>query len=124
MAYFVELDENNVVKRTLAVNDDHILQNGVEVEQLGIDHLKSVYGEDTVWKQTSFNNRIRVRFGQPGYTYNQTLDAFIPPKPFPSWVFNNSTLDWDSPIPKPNDDKPYEWNEGIQSWVEIKLPNS
>lgn len=123
MAYFAELDENSVVKRTLAVNDNHILQNGVEVEQLGIDHLKSVYGEDTVWKQTSFNNRIRVRFGQPGYTYNESLDAFIRPKPYSSWVLNNTTTEWDPPIPIPNDGKHYKWNEEAQSWELIEIPN-
>lgn len=117
MAHFVELDETNTVKRCLVVNDGYILQDGVEVEQLGIDHLKSVYGEDTRWKQTSYNDNMRVRFGRVGYTYDEEKDAFIPPKPYPSWVFNNINLDWEAPINKPDDN--HEWDEETQSWVDI-----
>jgi len=115
MAHFVELDENNVVKRCIVVNDDYILQDGIEVEKI-VDHLKSVYGEDTIWKQTSYNDNIRVRFGRVGYIYNETLDAFIPPKPYPSWILNETTASWEASIPKPDEENSYEWNEESKSW--------
>ena len=122
MAHFTELDENNLVKQILVVNDDYILQDGVEVEQLGIDHLKSVYGQDTIWKQTSYNDNIRVRFGRVGYTYDETLDVFIPPKPYDSWVLNLSRFDWEAPIIIPDDENSYKWNEETQSWDLVELP--
>lgn len=115
MAHFVELNENNEVLRVVVVNDDYLKdENGNEVEQLGKNHMESVYGGK--WIQTSYNNNIRVRFGNVGYTYDETLDAFIPPKPYPSWVLNETTLDWKPPIPEPNDDKIYNWNEETVSW--------
>jgi hypothetical protein len=122
MAHFVELDQTNTVKRCLVVNDDYILQNGIEVEQLGIDHLKSVYGEDTIWKQTSYNNNMRVRFGRVGYTYDETLDAFVPTKPYPSWVLNQTTVDWEPPLPRPDDENAYTWNEETVSWDLVEFP--
>ena len=125
MAHFAELDENNVVKRVLVVNDEYIRRNdGVEIEQLGIDHLKLVYGQDTIWKQTSYNNKIRVRFGQVGFTYNQQYNAFIPPKPHDSWIFNTETCNWDPPVPTPpaKEGFTYVWDENTRSWEEIKLP--
>lgn len=143
MAHFAELDEKNVVKRVLVVNDDYILQNEVEVEQLGIDHLKSVYGEDTIWKQTSYNNNIRVRFGNVGFTYDESLDAFIPPKPYDSWVLNTETCnwevspkpydswvlntqksDWEAPIPEPEPEEGfcYVWNEEELKWDKVEIP--
>ncbi len=117
MANFVELDKNNEVLRVVVVNDDYLKdENGNEVEQLGINHMESVYGTDTKWIQTSYNDNMRVRFGRVGYTYNETLDAFIPPKPYDSWVLNETTADWEPPIPKPEDDQIYNWNEETQSW--------
>jgi len=119
MAHFVEINENNEVLRVVVVNDDYLKdENGNEVEQLGKDHMESVYGPDTRWIQTSYNNNIRVRFGRVGYTYDETLDAFIPPKPEenPSWVLNETTADWEPPIPKPDDGNLYDWNEETVSW--------
>jgi hypothetical protein len=81
------------------------------------------------WIQTSYNTRggvhtlggtpLRKNYAGIGYTYNQTLDAFIPPKPYASWSLNEDTCLWESPTPYPNDNKFYEWNESTTSWVEI-----
>ena len=81
------------------------------------------------WIQTSYNTYggvhtlggtpLRKNYAGIGYTYNQTLDAFIPPKPYASWTLNEDTCLWESPTPYPNDNKRYTWNESTTSWVEI-----
>lgn len=119
MAHFAELNENNIVLRVLVVDNAVVLdENDDEQEQLGISFLKNIFGFDTEWKQTSYNNNFRYRFANPGDTYDETLDAFIRSKPHNSWVFNSTTTDWDPPIPKPSlsenqiaDGYFYEWNE-------------
>lgn len=125
MAHFAQLDTDNVVTRVLVVNDEWLIEDGKEVEQKGIDKLKSVYGQDTIWLQTSFNNRIRVRYAQKGYSYNSTLDAFILPQPFPSWSLDPNTADWIPPVPRPSDPPSgfdYMWDESNQTWELVKAP--
>lgn len=127
MAHFAQLDTENIVLRVLVVNDEYLMEDGKEVEQKGIDKLKSVYGEDTIWLQTSFNNRIRVRYAQKGYSYDPTLDAFIPPKPFPSWSLDPVTADWIPPVPEPTDAPDgfdYMWVEEDQQWVLVEVPTA
>jgi hypothetical protein len=68
------------------------------------------------WKQTSYNGNFRKRFAGIGFTYNYQLDAFISPKPYPSWILNEQTAAWDAPVPYPTDGKAYFWNEGTLSW--------
>ena len=98
MAHFAQLDENNVVTQAIVVsNEDTSDVNGNEVEEIGVAFCKKLLGADTNWKQTSYNNNTRVRYAGIGYTYNEELDAFIPPKPFESWTLDNSTADWVSP---------------------------
>lgn len=95
MAHFAQLDENNTVIQVIVVSNDIIKDaNGNEVEELGISFCKKLLGENTNWKQTSYNNNFRVRYAGIGYTYNETLDAFIPPKPFNSWVLDEDIADW------------------------------
>jgi hypothetical protein len=122
MAYFAQLDENNTVLQVIAVSNDDILVNGIESENKGIELCQSLFGENTIWKQTSYNANIRRRYASIGFTYDQTRDAFIPPKPFPSWILNGGTCAWDSPIPYPTDDKYYDWDELTISWVEKVNP--
>jgi hypothetical protein len=99
MAHYAQLDENNVVTQVIVVsNDDCSDVNGNEVEEIGVAFCKKLLGADTNWKQTSYNNNIRVRYAGIGYAYNQTLDAFIAPQPFASWVLNEETADWESPV--------------------------
>jgi hypothetical protein len=120
MAYFAELDQNNKVTQVFEVSDEDIKDSdGNIVEELGINICKNIFGADTRWKQTSPDNSFRVRFARVDYTYDETLDAFIPPKPFESWVLNPDTLDWESPIgpaPQLNEDQMkyyffYAWDE-------------
>ena len=93
------LDENNVVTQVIVVsNDDCSDVNGNEVEEIGVAFCKKLLGADTNWKQTSYNNNIRVRYAGIGYSFNEELDAFIAPKPFESWVLNTETADWESPV--------------------------
>jgi hypothetical protein len=121
MAHFAQLDENNVVLNVVVVaNSDTADENGIENEEIGIQFLKSVLGENTIWKQTSYNNNIRKRYAGIGYIYNETLDAFIPPKPFDSWVLNEETCLWDAPTPRPELTEEqiesycyYVWNEEL-----------
>jgi hypothetical protein len=99
MAHFAQLDENNIVTQVIVVaNSDITDENGNEVEEIGIAFCKKLLGEDTNWKQTSYNNNIRVRYAGIGYSYNEELDAFVAPKPFASWLLDTETADWVSPI--------------------------
>jgi hypothetical protein len=99
MAHFCQLDENNIVTQVIVVgNDDCTDSNGAEVESIGVAFCQKLLGADTNWKQTSYNNSIRVRYAGIGYSYNAELDAFIAPKPFASWVLNEETADWESPV--------------------------
>lgn len=115
MAHFAELDANNVVLRVVVVDTkDNSTADGIEKESIGQAFCERLFGGR--WVQTSYNGNIRKRYAGIGYTYNQTLDAFVPPKPFQSWTLNNQTADWVAPVSKPSDGKVYEWNEVLQSW--------
>lgn len=116
MAHFAELDENNLVLRVIVVSNDVCLDsNGNESEAVGISFCQSLFGGN--WVQTSYNGNFRHRYAGIGYTYDLAHDAFLAPKPYPSWIFNNETLDWDPPTPKPNDGQHYRWDEATTSWV-------
>jgi len=120
MAHFAKIDENNIVTQVIVVSNDDIKDvNGVEVEEIGVAFCKKLLGADTNWKQTSYNNNFRVRYAGISYTYNEELDAFIPPSPFPSWVLVEETADWQSPLgaaPELTEEQItsrsfYRWNE-------------
>ena len=119
MAHFAQLDSNNVVTQVIVVGNDDITDiNGNEVESIGVAFCQKLFGADTNWKQTSYNNKIRTRYAGIGYSYDASLDAFIPPKPYASWTLNNTSKDWEAPITEPtlsDEDreagKYYEWNE-------------
>jgi len=107
MAHFAQLDENNVVIQVIAVGDEYTVdENGVEDGRIGEAFYSNLLGD--VWKQTSYNARIRKNYAAIGYTYYEELDAFIPPKPYESWVLNTEKAEWEAPIPKPAD-----------KWVEV-----
>lgn len=120
MAHFAQLDENNVVTQVIVVaNKDTADASGVEKEHIGAAFCERLLGG--TWKQTSYNGSIRKRYAGIGYTYNEALDAFVRPKPFPSWTLNNTTADWDPPVAKPDDGKQYAWNESNLSWEESEI---
>ena len=115
MAHFAEIDDNNIVLRVIVVsNADTSTPDGTEIESIGVAFCQRLFGGN--WKQTSYNGNLRTRYAGIGYTYNETLDAFIPPQPFPSWVLSPKTLDWEAPVPYPTDGERYSWNETTQAW--------
>ena len=114
MAHFAKLGTGNIVEQVIVVSNDIAI-----TEQAGSDFINKLYNTRDVWKQTSYNNNIRKNFAGIGYQYDQTRDAFIPKKPFNSWVLNEDTCRWEAPIPMPNDvsaTKQYSWNEQTLSW--------
>jgi hypothetical protein len=125
MAYFAKLGTGNIVEKVISINNAVITDaNGVEQEQLGNDFINKLYNTRDVWKQTSYNNNIRKNFAGIGYQYDQTRDAFIPPKPFNSWILNEQTCLWEAPVAMPitelEENQYYSWNESIINW-EIKI---
>ena len=118
MAHFAKLDENNIVVFVTVGRDE---DNGKE------DELTARTSD--VYKQTSYNTHggvhsnggtpFRKNYAGIGYTYDSGRDAFIPPKPFNSWVLNESTCLWDAPVAMPTDDKFYRWDEETINWVEV-----
>jgi hypothetical protein len=117
MAHFAELDANNVVLRVIVVgNKDTADANGVEKEHIGAAFCERLFGGR--WIQTSYNGNIRKNYAGIGYTYHADIDAFVPPKPYASWVLNIDAQ-WEAPVPMPTDGKRYSWDEQTLSWVEI-----
>ena len=111
MAHFAKLGTGNKILRVSAVSNDI-----ATTEQAGVDFLNNLYNTRDVWKQTSYNNNIRKNFAGISYQYNQTRDAFIAPKPYPSWTLNETTCQWEAPVAYPDDDNNYSWNEPNQTW--------
>ena len=118
MAHFARI-ENGVVTQVTVVKNDILLDgNGDEQESLGVSFLQNLFGSDTSWKQTSYNNNLRKNFAGIGYSYDSARDAFIAPQPYSSWVLNETTCRWEPPVPYPTDaDNSYEWDEATTSWL-------
>jgi hypothetical protein len=117
MAHFAELDSNNVVLRVVVVdNKDTADAQGVEKEHIGAAYLERLLGG--TWKQTSYNGNLRKNYAGAGYTYNADIDAFVAPKPFPSWTLD-ANAQWQAPVPMPQDGQQYSWDEATQSWVVV-----
>ena len=120
MAHFAKLDDQGFVIEINVVNNETI--NNLpfpDSEPVGIAFLTEWSGGYSNWKQTSYNGNFRKNLAGIGYPYDSTLDAFIAPKPYPSWLLNTNTCQWQAPIPYPTDGKNYYWNEETQSWVEF-----
>jgi len=120
MAHFAELDENNIVTKVLVVGDmDTRDENNNENEAVGIHFLKNIFGATTEWKQTSYNNNIRKQYAGIGFTYDETNNVFIAPKPYESWTLDDN-FDWEAPTSYPDDGEDYIWNEDNQEWDVIE----
>jgi len=91
---------------------DGIVTKVIVAEQDFIDGLPN----KEQWIQTSYNNNIRKNYAGIGYSYDEARDAFIPPKPFDSWILNEETCNWEAPTPYPDDGQIYSWNEN-DGWV-------
>jgi hypothetical protein len=118
MAHFAKIDSNtNIVLDVNVVNNSDIQDlDYPESEAVGITYLTPWNTEGTYWKQTSYNNNFRKNYASIGDTYDAVRDAFIGPKFYASWVLNEDTCRWESPIPKPDDGQFYVWNEDTESW--------
>jgi hypothetical protein len=127
MAYFAKLNSENVVVHVSAVADSDCLDSdGNESEAVGVAYLKSIHGSDTVWKQTSYNTKnnthktngtaFRGNYAGIGFTYSESEDCFIPPKPFPSFVWDSTNKKWDPPVAYPSEGR-HTWDEENQTWV-------
>ena len=121
MAHFAKIDQFNKVTQVIVVdNKDTSDAAGVEKEYIGAAFCERLFGG--TWKQTSYNGNFRKNYAGIGYTYDADRDAFIPPKPFASWVLNELTAQWQAPVAMPADagtgepPKRYTWNEATTSW--------
>jgi len=116
MAHFAELGLNNTVLRVVVVHNNELLDpGGGEAEVLGAAFCRNLFGG--TWVQTSYNANIRKNFAGAGFTYDSDRDAFIPPKPYDSWLLNEDTCVWKAPTPMPEDGNEYVWDEDTTSWV-------
>ena len=116
MAHFAELDANSIVLRVVVVdNKDTADASGVEKESIGVAFCERLFGG--TWKQTSYHGNIRKNYAGVGYTFDVARDAFIPPKPFASWVLNEQTCHWEAPVSYPTDGERYTWDEATGTWV-------
>jgi hypothetical protein len=111
MAHFAQI-QNGIVTQVIVAEQD-VIDSGL-------------FG--TGWVQTSYNTHggqhpegrpLRKNYAGIGFTYDSTRDAFIPPKPYASWLLNEDTCLWNAPVPYPTDDKQYRWDESTTSWVEV-----
>ena len=118
MASFAKIGLNNKVIQVVSVHDNELKDsNNIEQENLGIDFLTNLTGW-AIWKQ-SFTDGTRKNSANIGYTYAEDRDAFIAPKPYASWILNETTCRWNAPVDMPDNGKNYIWNESILNW-EIK----
>ena len=122
MAHFAQVDENNLVTQVIVIDQDMIETGN--------------WGNPSSWIQTSYNTRggvhyapnshtpdggvaLRKNYAGIGYTYDETRDAFIAPKPYPSWTLVEATCQWEAPVAYPDDGKKYMWDEDTTAWVEV-----
>ena len=142
MAHYTELDKDNKVLRVIVIANADCIKDSVrseypslvssvadisgktttkdevaiewEDEEKGIAFCEKLLGGK--WIRTSYNGNIRKRFAGVGYTYDEKLDAFISPQPYPSWALDEDT-NWQPPVPYPDDEKYYTWDEKDQKWI-------
>ena len=115
MAHYAFLDSNNIVTEVIVGKDETDTTHDWE----------QFYGEfrGQVCKRTSYNGNIRKNYAGIGYSYDAQRDAFIPPKPFNSWILNETTCLWNAPVTMPTDNKRYTWDELTTSWKETEINN-
>lgn len=116
MAHFAELDNDGNVVNVVVVNNAELIQDGVESEGRGVAFLHSLFGHER-WKQTSYNNNFRKNYASIGFRYDNQRDAFVPPKPFQSWILDAETCRWVAPVARPAGDELYDWDEETVSWI-------
>lgn len=117
MAHFAQI-ENGIVTQVIVVANEELLLNGVENEAKGVAFCQSLFGG--TWVQTSYNGNIRKNYAGMGYTYDEQRNAFISPRPYPSWTLVEETCQWTAPIPMPTDGN-YQWDEATTNWIKVTL---
>jgi len=120
MAHFANLDTNNMVIQVIVVNNNVILdENNQESEAIGISFCKSLFGENTEWKQASYNKNFRANFPAPGDIYDTNNDVFYEQQPFPSWSLDTTDWLWKAPIDCPDDPENiilHYWSEELYNY--------
>jgi hypothetical protein len=129
MAHFALLNASNEVLNVIVVaNADTANSDGVEQESIGVAFLHGLFGDDTIWKQTSYNARIRGEYAGIGFTYDAGRDVFVSPSPYSSWTYDYTNKKWEPPVAYPRIDGSgnweldapfYEWDEDNRRWNEI-----
>ena len=115
MAHYAFLDENNIVTEVITGIDETELIEGLDPE--------TWYGNfrGQTCKRTSYNGNIRKNYAGISFYFDSDRDAFIPPKPYPSWILNEDTCNWESPVPYPEGEGIYSWDEDQLQWVEVNV---
>ena len=113
MAHYAFLDENNIVTEVITGVDETKLIEGLDPE--------TWYGNfrGQTCKRTSYNGKMRKNYAGIGFTYDAVRDAFIPAKPYESWLLDETTCQWYAPIACPTDGKLYKWDEELKKWTEV-----
>jgi hypothetical protein len=119
MAHFAQINENNIVTQVIVVADSDCGGGQYpESDPIGAAFCSRLLGG--TWKQTSYNNNFRKHYAGVGYTFDVDRDAFISPKPYPSWLLVEESCLWEAPVPMPNDEDVYYWDESTTSWVVVE----
>ena len=111
MATFAKIGRKNKVETVETVSDNIAIN-----EQAGENFLNKLHNSKDVWKKTDTNGTIRKNYAGIGYTYDLTRNAFISPKPYASWILNETTCRWEAPVARPDDNNRYNWNETTTNW--------
>lgn len=114
MAHYAFIDKNNIVTEVIVGRDENEIVEGISDWEKYYGNLRN-----QTCIRTSYNANIRKNFAGIGFIYDQNLDAFIPPKPFDSWVLDEETCHWVAPVPYPTDNRSYYWQEEVQDWTPI-----
>ena len=109
MAYFAEIDNDNIVTRVVVVADDYD-------NEAGSDWCEEFFGSGT-WVRTAIDGSIRANYAGPGYSYDAANDVFVAPQPFPSWTLDTDKFCYEPPVAHPNDGVRSYWDEASMSWV-------
>ena len=117
MAHFAVIDSDNAVIRVHVLNNEVIMKDGEEDEATGVEFLQNLHNNTDTHIQTSYNSNFRKNYAGIGYTYDETRDAFMIPQPYPSWILDEDTCQWEPPVPRPEDIRVHNWDEDSGSWV-------
>jgi hypothetical protein len=121
MAHFARINDEDVVVDVIVISNEDIRDDeGNEIEEIGIELCRKICGLGT-WLQTSYNGSFRRRYAVVGGQFDRQADVFLEIQPYPSWILD-SNYDWQAPVPMPDDGGDYIWNEEIQTWDEIVVP--